>query len=500
MSAVDEPNNAGPPGGTTPTAAAVDGRSVRRAGRRRRALVVAVVTLFSANALVVAGNLLRSPSGAPGQAAGLPGQTDGSNADGSGQAENGGTLRRPGDDPSEPGATGVAGGTEPDADLDGGTPAGGGPSGDSGGTPSTAVPSPGPAGAGSAVTPSAATATTAGPDVQALMGFVERERGLTFRRPPAVVRLAPAAFEQRLTTFRRNVLLEAVRGLDEPFAALDLVRSGSRLTAEAQRFPVAVVPAFYDPKTDELVTVSQADTPFARKTFVRELTHALNDQHFELHRPALHQSADEAALAFEAVYQGIAATVEDRYVTGLPPIDRQAVAREQERVAGLSARGLSEVLIAWAGFPQSAGRRFAAAGLAAGGPARLDEVLRRPPTTTEQVLRPEEHLAGNVVPAALGAPAADGRARASGTLGRLTLATMLRQVLDGPAAEAAADGWGAARWVSWASGSRTCTRLAVVMDTPQDNAELGQALQRWVAAHGGAEVSGSGPFTLTRCA
>jgi hypothetical protein len=119
--------------------------------------------------------------------------------------------------------------------------------------------------------------------------------------------------------------------------------------------------------------------------------------------------------------------------------------------------------------------------------------------TTEQVLRPEKFTAGEG-PKAVPVPAADGAVVSQGVMGQLTLALMLAESVDGATAEAAADGWGGDHYVAWRNGNQTCVRLAVVMDSPEHTAELGQALTEWATVNPGGVVEGAGPFTVTRCA
>jgi hypothetical protein len=54
--------------------------------------------------------------------------------------------------------------------------------------------------------------------------------------------------------------------------------------------------------------------------------------------------------------------------------------------------------------------------------------------------------------------------------------------------------------VAWQNGGQTCVRLAIDMDTAEENAELGEALADWAAERPGATLEGAGPFTVTRCA
>ena len=54
--------------------------------------------------------------------------------------------------------------------------------------------------------------------------------------------------------------------------------------------------------------------------------------------------------------------------------------------------------------------------------------------------------------------------------------------------------------MAWENGGQTCVRLAVDMDSAEENTELSEALVDWAAERPGAVVEGTGPFTITRCA
>ena len=78
-------------------------------------------------------------------------------------------------------------------------------------------------------------------------------------------------------------------------------------------------------------------------------------------------------------------------------------------------------------------------------------------------------------PLAVAAPPADGEVIDSGTYGELTLLITLSDVVDVETARRAADGWGGDAYVAWREGEATCVRVAFVMDTPRDRAELVEA-------------------------
>jgi hypothetical protein len=369
-------------------------------------------------------------------------------------------------------------------------------------TAPAAAPGPGPAPTAPPVTtpPAAAVPAASSIDqaVPALSAFVEKERGLKFKTPVTVTVLEEGAFKARLAERRLAPAEEEARQAQGVMRALGLIGPSVDLAAQVKRLSTGSASAFYDTAANELVVKAGPATPFANKILVHELTNALDDQHFELDRPALRGAGVEAGDAFEAVAQGVAARVEEHYVATLSAADRQAVQTEQRRLAAQIPRDIPQYVLVSFGFPFTAGLRLANALASAGGQARLNAALQGPPTTTEQVLRPEKYTAGEA-PRAIATPAADGAVVGQGSLGQLNLSLMLAEVLEAGYAEGAADGWGGDSYVAWQNGAQTCVRLAVDMDNAEENSELGEALADWAAERPGAVVEGAGPFTVTRC-
>jgi len=361
---------------------------------------------------------------------------------------------------------------------------------------------PGPAPTAPPVTaPPAAAAPAANSIEQAvptLSAFVEKERGLKFRTPVTVTVLDDGTFRTRQAERRLAPAEAEARQAQVVMRALGLIEPNVDLAAQVRRLSTGSATAFYDSAANELVLKAGPATPFVRKILVHELTNALNDQHFELDRPNL-RSAGEPGDAFEAIFQGVAARVEERYVTTLSASEKQAVEAEQRRLAALIPRDIPQYVLVSFGFPFTAGLRLANALAGAGGQGRLSAALQAPPVSSEQVLRPEKFIGGEA-PKAIAAPAAGGAIVSQGSLGQLNLSLMLAEVLEAGYAEGAADGWGGDSYVAWQNGGQSCVRLAIDMDNAEENAELAEALADWAAERPGATVEGAGPFTITRCA
>ena len=340
--------------------------------------------------------------------------------------------------------------------------------------------------------------------VPELERFVERARGLAFKAPVKVTLLGDADFRARLAEANRRTDddLQDVAAADEVLTALGLLAAHVDLAEAVDGLLGSSVAGFYDPRTDELVVRGEEPTPAVRVTLVHELTHALQDQHFELHRPDLAERDDEAADAFGALVEGDAVRIEEQYLASLPAGEARAVAAEERRAAGRIGGDAPPVLLQLLGFPYAAGPAFVAEVDRSGGQAALDAAFASPPVTSEHVLHPETFLGGEP-PAPVEAPAAGAEVVDAGVLGELGLLLVLAQELTRPEAAAAARGWGGDRYVAWRRGASSCVRASVVMDTPADTAQLVAALSAWAArSPGGAEVeraTGTAPVRFTAC-
>ena len=346
--------------------------------------------------------------------------------------------------------------------------------------------------------PAATTAVDWPKVVDTVRPYIEKETGLPFTGPVKVSVLDGAAFDNRLTAARLNPAMDRARRAEPILKALGIVDPGVNLADQVKRLSTGSVTAFYDVKSNELIVKPAQLTAYMLKTIVHELVRADYDQHFELDRPNLVTPDDETGIAWDSLVEGTASRIEARFVSALPDNDKKAVQAEQQRLAGQLPKDLPDYVLVQYAFPFGSGPKFADTLMGNGGAAKVNAAFQNPPTTSEQIIHPEKFLAGEG-PKPLADPTADAPAIRSGSMGQLMISLMLAQVLDSGAAESAADGWGADRYVAWMNGAQTCVRLAITMDTPDKMTEMGQALANWAKSTPGATVTGSGPFTVTRC-
>jgi hypothetical protein len=333
--------------------------------------------------------------------------------------------------------------------------------------------------------------------VPELEQFVERTRGLRFKQPVKVELLGDAAFVERLRgADERDV--DALQKAEGFLRALHLIGGDVQLEHALDTLLASAVAGFYDPKTKALVVRGGEATPYVRSVLAHELTHALQDQHFDLDRPELDRRSDEASQAFTGLVEGDAVRIQLQYFLSLGPADRRSFAAEEQAQASETPKGVPEVLVKILVFPYQDGPSFVGAVLKAGGQARLDAAFAAPPETSEQLLHPAAFLRGDG-PKPVAAPKADGKVSDEGVFGELGLLLILDDALGHSAAARASQGWGGDHYVAWRAGGKTCVRTAFVMDTPKDTSELDAALHTWAGRHTGATVEGTGPITLTSC-
>lgn len=338
--------------------------------------------------------------------------------------------------------------------------------------------------------------------VDEISAFVEDERGLEFHEPVKVELADDDEFESRLLEdFDEDA--DELESTGVVLAALGLLDPDADIVAAMRELLGGGVVGFYDSETAELVVRGTAITPYVRTVVAHELTHALDDQHFELDRPALDDADDESGFGFQSLVEGNARRVEDAYLASLSEDDQQAAFTEQFQMAGdIDITAIPQVLVEQITAPYALGEGFVDVILDEGGQARLDAAFASPPTTSEQVVEPNTFLAGEGA-VEVAAPSVGGEVVEDGALGQLLVTEVLEGELDGDEVAEAAAGWGGDWAVAWRDGDRRCLTARIVGDTPDDTARLTDAFTDWAEAHGDATVTpgeGDAPFTVEACA
>jgi len=321
-------------------------------------------------------------------------------------------------------------------------------------------------------------------------GEAARGRGLAWLGAVEVAELTGWEYGARTREISDALLTEDLRAMSRLAAAGGILPEGTDLASLAASFTAATASATYSPLDKRVLVVSNgAERDDARATalLTHEYVHALQDQHFDLLGLMLAHPFDfDRSEALFALVEGDAMSVEHRAQGGesfarLSPdeIARREDGRYEPYRRGIGALFpplLTETFI----FRYRDGLRFVEALRRAKPPVGADQIFRRPPRSTEQVLHPEKYLSDEA-PREV-ALAAD---RLLGAGWRLTAATPLGEVgvrgilLAGAGdqeSRRAAAGWGGDRaYLFEREGRRPLFVWKTLWDTPADAREFFRA-------------------------
>lgn len=169
-------------------------------------------------------------------------------------------------------------------------------------------------------------------------------------------------------------------------------------------FLVSQLGGYYDPKRERFVMAAWLPASVQETVAVHELTHALQDQHYNL-KTFLDAKSDngDRSLAYSALIEGDATAVmldNDRRLKRMPQLDKEPNIESSilMQILGMNigGGGVPESLKAMLIFPYTSGLRFVHAILRLKGYKGLEAVYQRPPQSTLEILHPEEYLAGRV--------------------------------------------------------------------------------------------------------
>ncbi len=394
-----------------------------------------------------------------------------------------------------------------------------------------------------ATTPAAAAVAPRPPEAEAksptadvekrlpeLMAVVEEYRGLRFAHPVPLQTISPADLGRELAA-GPGAAFGDLRTLAIGLKAFGLVPQDVDLEDAAVRLTPNQLAGFYQPRDKRLALVTGPGTLFgdalaerdgaALATQIREslvlheLTHALEDQHFDLSRLIGGDTLSDAAMARLALAEGDATLVMLADDAGSKPDDipvladllqnmidhpQGFLARTRTADAAGAAPASPAGTAASAGsdaprwfdettaFTYLRGARFCIKVLERGGRRLLDQAFSTdPPRSSEQILHPEKWFDHRDDPVAIAWPALRAELpgyveAAAGELGEMGIGILLRN--DGEErsrAEADAAGWGGDRFAVYRRPA-TATGGAATFLAWITEWDTGEAAARFAAA------------------
>ena len=350
------------------------------------------------------------------------------------------------------------------------------------------------------------------PRVADLARFVEVHRGDTFDHPVQVDFLTPDEYSKAARAETSNLSDQEKKDLETSqgeLRALGLASGDVDLRKAFNDLSDSGTLAFYDPDTERVSVRGTDMTVEQRVTLVHELTHALQDQKFDISTKRENDlKTDGQQTALRALLEGDATRIENDYVDQLSDAEQSDYRDANQKSVDSAQSGLANVpnsLQALQQAPYLLGASFVEILADNGGNTSVDDAFRSPPSTEEQLFEPavyQRHEGARDVKAP-DLPDGVKDTTDNGDFGATSWFLMLAERIDPVQALHAVDGWGGDAFVSYDDdGGRTCMRIAFVGDTPHDETEMRDALQEWAAAMpaGSAELlPGDAPLVVQTC-
>lgn len=287
--------------------------------------------------------------------------------------------------------------------------------------------------------------------------------------------------------------------------AFGLIAPGTNLLQVQQKVQGEQIAGYYDPKTNQMVVVRSPSDPSSFSAmdefvFAHEVTHALQDQNFDLDALISNEDKDldDQSLAILALIEGDATVCQVDYLKAnkalIPPLMVQLNSPDlSSEELDKAPAFLRETLL----FPYDQGMTFVDALKDGGGWDAVDQAYSRPPASTEQILHPDKYVANErpidvTVPdysAALGAGWSPVETNDMGELGvRILLSGQSESKAD---ANRAAAGWGGDEYRVWGKGDQTVLVWRTAWDTGTDADQFTSAMSAYEAQRWGVKANNS---------
>lgn len=270
---------------------------------------------------------------------------------------------------------------------------------------------------------------------------------------------------------------------------------GSSLRGALLAYDNSEVVGFYDTLSHRLVySGTTSPTPYQRYVLSHELTHALDDQRFNLSREdaLAYRCADEPMAGFIALTEGDAVYSSNawaqRYLSGAEIAQLQQEASAFPPPPSTIPPFVQSLQV----FPYPNGLAFVHALVDRGGEQAVDAAFRNPPVSTEQILHPGKYPSDRPDPVSVTKPQGLGQDWSlidQMEVGEAWLKLLLQLKLPESQAATAAAGWGGAEYEAWSNGDHTVVVLDTTWDTQKDAVEFQAAIQSF---------AGSAPVRVTR--
>lgn len=331
--------------------------------------------------------------------------------------------------------------------------------------------------------------------------ITEEERGLDFKHPVTVRFLEPKKFEESVKADEKDLDADEKKEIEQLtalFRAFGLIDGDVDLFKSFNDAQGSGTLAYYSFE-DQRITIKGTELEVgARATLVHELTHALQDQWFDIGERLedLREEANDGAAStaydtFDGIVEGDAERTADLYRKTLSSKERTALEKAEskdEKDATDAYDKLPSIVISLLTAPYVLGQALTEAVTAEDEDA-IDDLFRDPPGDDKVLLDPLTALGEDDLtsPKVKVPGTEDGEKKFdSGQMGALFTYLVLSQRLPVREALQAADTWNGDAFVAFERDGSSCARVDYVVD--EDTDDLLKAFRTWTAKGDGAEV------------
>lgn len=266
------------------------------------------------------------------------------------------------------------------------------------------------------------------------------------------------------------------------YAKLGLIEKGVSLRDAMLSLYSEQIAAFYDQKKRKLYSIK--GLPFSKEfqkvLMVHELTHALQDQNFDLTTLPLElEDNDDRAMAALSLVEGDATLVFTQYATR----EIRLSLKDILAVVTTGQKGLTEAPYALQKnlmFPYLEGVRFVTRLYTEGGWKTVNKAFKDLPQSTEQIMHPDKYLKERDDPVAIVLPefgsmgGKEWELQEDNVLGELNIKVLFTQFIGSLRATRPSRGWGGDRFRVYRVKGETDTILiwGTAWDTEKDREEF----------------------------
>lgn len=329
--------------------------------------------------------------------------------------------------------------------------------------------------------------------VEPLSKFVADHRDLDWKHPVTVEFLSSKEYRKAIIGADDRTAQEKARDKTDArneagfFRAIGLIQGNVDLESAGKSLEGEGTDAFYSQKTKRAYVKGAKLTPAVKATLVHELTHALQDQHFDLTRMDRNAEHDPAAdpLAVHALVEGDATRIQGDYYRQLSGKDAAAAEKSDQGDQAQAKKLKHDVppaLVDLFDAPYAFGGPFVEFLAGTGGNGAVDEAFRHPPTAFAQVWDPFVYVQHTKLAPVQKVHRPKGTKHVEdGQLTSVAWYELLLQRVSPADALAAVDGWGGDSFAAYVKGKTVCVDARFRGLTPADTSEMLHALQTWQA-------------------